>query len=53
MPNRTQPHDAEHPWAGLSSALRIGDPPMTASRPLALVTGASAGIGYELARICA
>jgi uncharacterized protein len=26
---------------------------MTASRPLALVTGASAGIGYELARICA
>src|SRR3954466_733247 len=25
----------------------------TAPRPLALVTGASAGIGYELARICA
>src|SRR4051794_41939560 len=26
---------------------------MTASRSLAIVTGASAGIGYELARICA
>jgi short-subunit dehydrogenase len=26
---------------------------MTASRPLAIVTGASAGIGYELAKICA
>src|SRR5215213_8267840 len=26
---------------------------MTASRPLAMVTGASAGIGYELAKICA
>lgn len=27
--------------------------PDTAARPLAIVTGASAGIGYELARICA
>src|SRR3954464_12753626 len=25
----------------------------TAPRPLALVTGASAGIGYELAKVCA
>src|SRR3954464_3772397 len=35
-----------------SALIEIGDPSMANDRPLAVVTGASSGIGYELAKCC-
>src|SRR3954466_10095277 len=46
------PSGLERPRADPSSAPE-SETLMTVSRSLAIVTGASAGIGYELARICA